>query len=483
MRDQPIERNTLTPLYLKAASQIGRSDLSELATLEEGWFVELKERTPDPAKFAKSISSFAHSHGGLLVIGAKEEQKTRRLSSFSPMPRDFAVKCVERARDAVIAHISPPLYFDSNIIEIETIDRHAAERWIVVISIPKGNRGPYLHSNGCIYVRIGDASSPFPLSDLSLQERLWSESIKRRERIRSHIEMLSTQYRKKNPSLQLVILAEDINPQANSLTYAAFRNTVLSTQKKEDQPVFDQVQTLDTSFIARRTDKKVGGRNLLWEYDTRKKLHFVHIPIGTHRWDGESLDNFGTEVGLDQLSMLLRERDAPKDLIISNLFPALIILSLTIRKIQVLHQENDFNGLLKVNACVVDTIETLPFIGTSAYFDEVQSTNFPFVLRDTGFIWLLEDPSTWHSFPARAPSETIDSGNEYELANSLLIFALIAESAGISLQLSVGFNDSTRALNQTEIMDMFHKLVSGSFSYTSQENPNTHINTRRTDSY
>ena len=271
MRDQPIERNTLTPLYLKAASQIGRSDLSELATLEEGWFVELKERTPDPAKFAKSISSFANSHGGLLVIGAKEEQKTRRLSSFSPMPRDFAVKCVERARDAVIAHISPPLYFDSNIIEIETIDRHAAERWIVVISIPKGNRGPYLHSNGCIYVRIGDASSPFPLSDLSLQERLWSESIKRRERIRSHIEMLSTQYRKKNPSLQLVILAEDINPQANSLTYAAFRNTVLSTQKKEDQPVFDQVQTLDTSFIARRTDKKVGGRNLLWEYDTRKK--------------------------------------------------------------------------------------------------------------------------------------------------------------------------------------------------------------------
>ena len=172
MRDQPIERNTLTPLYLKAASQIGRSDLSELATLEEGWFVELKERTPDPAKFAKSISSFANSHGGLLVIGAKEEQKTRRLSSFSPMPRDFAVKCVERARDAVIAHISPPLYFDSNIIEIETIDRHAAERWIVVISIPKGNRGPYLHSNGCIYVRIGDASSPFPLSDLSLQGKV-----------------------------------------------------------------------------------------------------------------------------------------------------------------------------------------------------------------------------------------------------------------------------------------------------------------------
>lgn len=88
----------LQPLYQKPAGDFQSKDLGGLRSLEEGWFVEFKDRVPDTAKLARSISSFANSHGGLLVIGAKEEQKTRRLGGFTPMSQADAEHCVMRAR-------------------------------------------------------------------------------------------------------------------------------------------------------------------------------------------------------------------------------------------------------------------------------------------------------------------------------------------------------------------------------------------------
>lgn len=67
------DKMPLQPLYQKPAGDFQSKDLDGLSSLEEGWFVEFKDRAPDTAKLARSISSFANSHGGLLVIGAKEE--------------------------------------------------------------------------------------------------------------------------------------------------------------------------------------------------------------------------------------------------------------------------------------------------------------------------------------------------------------------------------------------------------------------------
>ncbi len=67
------DEKPLQPLYQKPAGDFQSKDLDGLKSLEEGWFVEFKDRAPDTAKLARSISSFGNSHGGLLVIGAKEE--------------------------------------------------------------------------------------------------------------------------------------------------------------------------------------------------------------------------------------------------------------------------------------------------------------------------------------------------------------------------------------------------------------------------
>jgi hypothetical protein len=64
------EQKASQPLYQKSARDFQSKDLEGLKSLEEGWFVEFKEQLPDTAKLARSISSFANSHGGLLIIGA-----------------------------------------------------------------------------------------------------------------------------------------------------------------------------------------------------------------------------------------------------------------------------------------------------------------------------------------------------------------------------------------------------------------------------
>lgn len=66
--EKPLQR-----LYQKPAGEFRSKDLDGLKSLEEGWFVEFKDRVPDTAKLARSLSSFANSRGGLLVIGAKED--------------------------------------------------------------------------------------------------------------------------------------------------------------------------------------------------------------------------------------------------------------------------------------------------------------------------------------------------------------------------------------------------------------------------
>ena len=466
----------LQPLYQKPAGDFQSKDLDGLKSLEEGWFVEFKDRAPDTVKLARSISSFANSHGGLLVIGAKEEQKTRRLGSLTPMSQADAEHCVVRAREAVTAHVAPPPYFESKAIEIDSLGESIVERWIVVVSVPKGNRGPYLHSNGCIYVRVGDAAAPHALADLTQQERLWADSLGRKARIRSRIEHLSKQFQVGNPAVHLVILADDPGSTTKQVTFEDFREVALAPHAHHGCPIFDQVQTLDTSLVARRTQLQVDAAGVLWDFDRRRSLHFIQLPIATHFWSGQEFDNRGEHFNLPELASKLRARDVPGKLMILNLLPTLYLLSIIIRKVKTLHQREGYRGQLKLNACAVDCKGTMPFLGTPAYFAEVEASSFPYVMRDVGFFRVLDDASAWLNFEVHqeaAPGETVP---QIDIATAFGAFSQIAESLGVSPFLSFGLRSGGSdgadiTIDAAPLATLFSDLHSNSFSFMSQQNP------------
>ena len=460
------------PLYLRSLAEIGSADLEELRALQEGWFVEFKERPPEPSKLARSISSFANSHGGLLVIGAKEDQKTRRLAGFLPMTREAADSSITKAREAIASHVSPPAYYEVRAIELESMQESEAERWVVLISIPKGKIGPYLHSSGCIYVRIGDSASPFALSDLSQHERLWADALHRKEKIKERVEELSLQFQAGAPSIHIVILTDE-QPLAGAgkLLFEDFSRIARDSHREFGGELFDHVQTLDTSFLARRTEKNIRNDAVMWDYDYRRRLHFIKIPIATHIWSGGKFDVHQELFGLDLLAAKLREIEENGELMVTNLLPSAYFLSIIIHKIKKIHEIEGYSGDLQLNAHAVDVRGTVPFLATPNYLKEIDKVGVPFVLREIGFIRSLGDPASWLKFEASIDAIDVDGRFDVDLGITFIAFSLIAQSMGISQYLSLGMRDSDdESFDIEPLSNLFAQAHTTSFSLTAHHN-------------
>ncbi|MBT3184600.1 MAG: ATP-binding protein [Nitrospina sp.] len=55
--------------FNKSFNEVQEGDLEILKELAEGWHVEYKREKTTPQKIAKSIASFANSHGGIYFLG------------------------------------------------------------------------------------------------------------------------------------------------------------------------------------------------------------------------------------------------------------------------------------------------------------------------------------------------------------------------------------------------------------------------------
>lgn len=459
----------LKPLYFRPMSEITGADISDISALQEGWFVEFKERVPENSKLARSVSSFANSHGGLLVIGAKEDQKTRRLAGYAPMTRDEADTVILRVREAVTSHVSPPTFFDAKSFEIEPVSSSTDHRWIVLVQVPKGRFGPYLHSSGCIYIRVGDAAAPSVLTDLAQQERLWAEALNRNERIKARVERLTAQLKQGTPAVHIAILAdEDMTVDGRLASLSEFKKLALRAHSAGAGPVFDHVQTLDTSFVARRTEKKIDQASLVWDYDPQRRLHFLRIPIATHSWSDGQFDDASSHFDLEDLAKILRSHSVSDEVLVVNLLPTLFFLAIILRMVTELHEGAGYAGTLRLNACVVDAKGTVPYLGTPMYLAEINATGLPYVLREVEFFRSLDEPSSW--LPMIPTLDVPDSLN-IDVASTFTAFTHIARSLGIAPHLSTGLRDDEDELDIGPLSEMFADLFSRNFAFTSRQNP------------
>jgi predicted HTH transcriptional regulator len=112
-----------------------RSDSAPLSLLEaiaggEGLCIEFKRLVHSPAKIARSISAFANTSGGHVLIGVDDDRRIVGISSEK--------EALEVIDDALRFHIDPVPPLDVHVEEYK-------RRMVLVLSIPESEGKPHFH--------------------------------------------------------------------------------------------------------------------------------------------------------------------------------------------------------------------------------------------------------------------------------------------------------------------------------------------------
>lgn len=149
----------------KPFQEVNEYDLEILKTISEGWYVEYKRDKPDSKKIAKSIASFANTHGGLYFIGIDADSKTNKAIEFVGVESNIDI-----IRDSVHGNIQPFPFFQTYTIKLTN------NKNILLAVIPEGDDTPYIHNDGRIYRRNESASDPVNENNRFTIDKLYEKS-------------------------------------------------------------------------------------------------------------------------------------------------------------------------------------------------------------------------------------------------------------------------------------------------------------------
>jgi predicted HTH transcriptional regulator len=106
----------------------------------EGLSIEFKRLVHSPAKIARSISAFANTSGGHILIGVDDDRRIVGISSEK--------ETLEVIDDALRCHIEPNPALDVHVEEYK-------RRMVLVVSIPESEDKPHFHVEETLCRRTG----------------------------------------------------------------------------------------------------------------------------------------------------------------------------------------------------------------------------------------------------------------------------------------------------------------------------------------
>ena len=149
---------------------ITEEDLEILKTVAEGWYVEYKERKLDGKKIAKSISSFANSHGGIYFIGIEADGSNNCAKNIIGVDDSPDI-----IRDSVSGNLQPFPFFETHVIQLKNGKK------ILMAVVASGENPPYINSDGRIYRRQEAASDPIAENNRYSIDELYKKAQKYKE--------------------------------------------------------------------------------------------------------------------------------------------------------------------------------------------------------------------------------------------------------------------------------------------------------------
>lgn len=367
----------------KEWSLLQTSDLARLRSVEEGWFVEYKRESIKAAdKVAKSISSFANTHGGWLFYGIEEESKQNPVASkFLGIPEREVENLLQRIRQGLNSHLQPVPHFQDKVFwgpctDIDLPDKHG----IVCVYTPWSPQAPHLHTNGCVYRRVGSSSEPTPENNRVLLEDLW----KRTDRLNSHYatwiqtDPEFTDAEKERPYLRVLLVPDLWQTQKPWLDADIDRIRYLMNFGGEAKLPFDTVHTNSTGIIARQLrNNDPACLTLTWKL-WRSLQSEVVIPLSFY--ESASIAQIKLDLNgyaeAERFASILKKANFSWMRII-NYNQLLAVLVGIAETQQRLLAEIGWTSGYFVKSKLLNVARTIPFLDTDAAMTELETTGVP----------------------------------------------------------------------------------------------------------
>ena len=251
----------------KALNDVAPDDLAQLRNVHEGWYVEYKQEVIRERDLAKSLSSFANQYGGWLFLGVKEDRTTHAADSFPGIPDAELAVAEQSLRNASKDLLHPPVFYNLRNFSgpIESIGLKRGHS-IITVHIPEGPDSPYIHNDGRVYRRVGDASQPTHITDRSTFDLLAQRGERARSRLADRILWIPivSQAEERQPFVHFTIMSDPYEVMGHWYD-GSFTN--FSTIMKGFRLPFDNIFSTSEGYIARQV--KSGDpyyRGFTWDF-------------------------------------------------------------------------------------------------------------------------------------------------------------------------------------------------------------------------
>lgn len=148
-------------LFTKKIEEITFNDVVVFCNQQIRESINLDYKKDFPKDLEKTISAFANTVGGLIIIGVEEEDSKPK-SPFEGL--EYKDSLSEQVTNIIISNIYPPFF-----PEVHVCDK-VNNKTFIIIRVPQSNMTPhYIKHRKYVYVRTNDISKP---EDLATAERI-----------------------------------------------------------------------------------------------------------------------------------------------------------------------------------------------------------------------------------------------------------------------------------------------------------------------
>jgi len=131
--------------------------------LPEGIRLDYKEDFP--RDLAKTISAFANTYGGLILIGVEETDRSTPKLPIKGIPLERGLE--ERITAIALRGIYPPVSPEIKVCEFSSEDAPAPDRAVIAIRVQESPDAPHaIENKKKVYIRVERQNEPYELADV-----------------------------------------------------------------------------------------------------------------------------------------------------------------------------------------------------------------------------------------------------------------------------------------------------------------------------
>jgi hypothetical protein len=207
----------------------------------EGINLDYKRDFP-PSGLEKTISAFANTNGGVIIIGVEDEDSKPK-PPFEGI--DYKDKLEERVWNIIVGNIYPPVFPDIRVCP------QVDNKTFVLIRIPQSNETPHaIFNNKKAYIRTGNRNKPEDLATMEQIEWLINRR-KKSEEFREHL--LARAKERYNNICKQKQISDQVVDFTLSITPLYPQKSLLTVEEIED-------------FVKQIKVKKKKGNDFPWIY-------------------------------------------------------------------------------------------------------------------------------------------------------------------------------------------------------------------------